>query len=69
MNSLYEMTGNSLPRNQPATMSQLMQFIKTTTPQQARAQVEQILKEKQVSSAEFETIKQQAKEIASSLGI
>lgn len=50
-------------------MSHLMEFIKTTSPEQAKAQVEQLIKERGITQQEFDAVKQQASEIARVLGI
>lgn len=72
MNSLYNKVSGSqtYPRNSPSgnQMEQLLNFIKTTSPSQAKAQVEQLIQEKKVSSSEFEQIKQQAQQIGHVLG-
>lgn len=80
MNQLFNMLGNSsnpLKSNLGLTqqqsplsqMSHLMEFIKTTSPEQAKAQVEQLIKERGITQQEFDTVKQQASEIAKALGI
>lgn len=46
-----------------------MEFIKTTSPEQAKAQVEQLIKERGITQQEFDAVKQQASEIAKVLGI
>lgn len=51
------------------SMGQLMDMIKTTNPLEAKAQVEQIVKERGISQEEFNSYKQQAMQICQALGI
>lgn len=63
---------NNVPQNQLSqmqVMSQLLQFIRTTSPQQAKSQVERLVKERGISQQEFDDIKKQASEIAKALGV
>ncbi len=80
MNQLFNALGNSSNPLRPnlwstqqqsplSQMSNLMEFIKTTSPEQAKAQVEQLIKERGITQQEFDAVKQQASEIAKVLGI
>ena len=80
MNQLFNMLGNSSNPLKPSLgstqqqsplsqMSHLMEFIKTTSPEQAKAQVEQLIKERGITRQEFDAVKRQASEIAKVLGI
>ena len=70
----FQQPAQTQPRIDPAAtplsqMSHLMEFIKTTSPEQAKAQVEQLIKERGITQQEFDAVKQQASEIARVLGI
>lgn len=80
MNQLFNALGNSSNQLKPSLgstqqqsplsqMSYLMEFIKTTSPEQAKAQVEQLIKERGITQQEFDAVKRQASEIAKVLGI
>ena len=62
MNQLYN-------RLNPQQTPQLLQFLKQTNPQQAKAQLEQMIQSGQVSSQELNNLKQQAQAIATTLGL
>lgn len=67
MNQLFNMLGNSSNPLKPnlgstqqqsplSQMSHLMEFIKTTSPEQAKAQVEQLIKERGITQQEFDAV-------------
>ena len=61
--------GSTQQMSQLSQMSRLLEFIKTTTPEQAKQQVEQLIKERGITQQEFEAVKKRASEIANALGI
>lgn len=68
MNSLLRMQ-----QPQQLNLSQISSLLKTLqgqmTPQQAQQQVNQLIKERGISDAEFDNIKQQATQICKQLGL
>lgn len=66
---LQSRLGSTQQTPQLSQMSRLLEFIKTTTPEQAKQQVEQLIKERGITPQEFEAVKKQASEIANALGI
>lgn len=61
---------NNLPQsNQQINMQQLLQFIKTTSPDQAKRQVEQIIRERGLSPTEVTELQKKAQDIANFLGM
>lgn len=63
-NQTHQTTGPRVPN-----IGQLMDFIKNTSPQQAKAQVERLVQEQGISASEFEEYKQKAQSIARTLGL
>ena len=61
--------GSTQQQSPLSQMSHLMEFIKTTSPEQAKAQVEQLIKELGITQQEFDAVKRQASEMAKVLGI
>nr|DAO47158.1 MAG TPA: hypothetical protein [Caudoviricetes sp.] len=49
--------------------AQLLDFIKSTNPQQAKMEVERLIKERGISATESEEYKQKAQQIAKSMGL
>ena len=65
MNPLLSKSGSSHRQQQP----DLMQFLRSTSPQQAKAQVEQMLRSGQITQGQCSQAFEQAKQIAASLGL
>lgn len=59
-------TGNSTVHN---NFGQLLSLLKVTSPEQAKAQVEQLVKEKGVTSQELSMYQRKAEDLAKVLGI
>ena len=55
--------------NPVGNMRQLLDFLKKTPPEQAKQQVEQLLKERRISTQELAAYQQKAQELAKILGI
>lgn len=55
--------------NPVGNMGQLLDFLKKTPPEQAKQQVEQLLKERRISTQELAAYQQKAQELAKILGI
>lgn len=66
---LQSRLGSTQQTSRLSQMSRLLEFIKATTPEQAKRQVEQLIKERGITPQEFEAVKKQASEIANALGI
>ena len=71
MNQLLDSKSTPPYDNQQRTLSQVLQFLKTTqmTPQQAQAQVRQYVKDNSVSDEEFERIGNMATQIMRALNL
>ena len=66
MNPLLSNSGGMPQRQQPPN---LMEFIKSTDPQQAKAQVEQMLRSGQITQDQYSQAFEQAKRLMASLGL
>lgn len=69
MNQLYSKAkSSSMPLNN-SQLSQLMQLIRTTSPEQAKQQVQRLIQERGITQEEWERTAAQASEICRTLGI
>ena len=66
MNPLLSNSSSMPQRQQPPN---LMEFIKSTDPQQAKAQVEQMLRSGQITQGQCSQAFEQAKRLMASLGL
>lgn len=68
MNQLFS---NRPPQQQDGSsnIGQLLSLLKTTSPDQAKAQVEQLIKERGISQQELSMYQQKAEDLAKILGI
>lgn len=71
MNQLWgnqgqQATGNSLGQS---NITQLLGMLKNTSPEQAKSQVEQLIKERGISQQELSMYQQKAEDLAKILGI
>lgn len=68
MNPLFNQSRPPASQQNP-NVNSLLDFIRTTSPQQAKAQVEQIVRDRGISATEFDAYKQKAQQIAKTLGL
>lgn len=64
MQMLGQSTARRMPNNPLALMAEFRKFAQNMTPEKAQKEVEQLLTSGKMSQAQFEDLKQQAKEFA-----
>lgn len=69
MNQLFSNRTPHQPQDGSSNIGQLLSFLKTTSPEQAKSQVEQLIKERGISQQELSMYQQKAEDLAKILGI
>lgn len=69
MNQLFSNRAPQQPQDGNSNIGQLLGLLKTTSPDQAKAQVEQLIKERGISQQELKMYQQKAENLAKILGI
>lgn len=69
MNQLFSNRAPQQPQDGNSNIGQLLGLLKTTSPEQAKSQVEQLIKERGISQQELEMYQQKAENLAKILGI
>lgn len=69
MNQLFSNRTPHRPQDGSSNIGQLLSLLKTTSPEQAKSQVEQLIKERGISQQELSMYQQKAEDLAKILGI
>lgn len=69
MNQLFSNRTPQQPQDGNSNIGQLLSLLKTTSPEQAKSQVEQLIKERGISQQELSMYQQKAENLAKILGI
>lgn len=69
MNQLFSNRTPQQPQDGSSNIGQLLSLLKTTSPDQAKSQVEQLIKERGISQQELKMYQQKAENLAKILGI
>lgn len=69
MNQLFNNRTPHQPQDGNSNIGQLLSLLKTTSPEQAKSQVEQLIKERGISQQELSMYQQKAEDLAKILGI